>query len=121
MIYDEVLFPPRMRKEPALESSKDLASNKIEATERAEHEAFLGLEGKSLLVFSPTNPVRVFLARIVTRKWYRLTINSLGVLSSLLLIITSPLKPSDSGVNRAITVVEYVDETYPGVYLLLLM
>lgn len=48
------------------------------------------LEGRSLFVFSPTNPIRIFLARIVWHHRFEQFIITLIVLSSAVLAIDAP-------------------------------
>ena len=65
--------------------------------------------GISLSFFESTSPTRQFVYTIITRKWYMILIQSLGVLSSLLLIFYSPLKdPKEDTLNKSIIMIEYI-------------
>lgn len=107
-IFDEVLFPTHLRMLEAEIPLRKSPTKQFKSSANFESTDSIALEGKSLFMFTSDNLLRKRLAQIVTKRWYKLTISSIGVASSLILVVSSPLRDPETGINFAVKIIEYV-------------
>jgi hypothetical protein len=68
----------------------------------------IALRGKSLKIFSPTNPLRRALAKIVVSTWFEIIVLVFILFSSVLLALEYPQQDKDSDLVRFIGIMDYV-------------
>lgn len=90
------------RVERAIEAGDDVANNPwaTESWEEKRQRKLANLRGRSLFLFGPKNPVRLFLARVVTSYVFEVLIMIIIVFSSILLALDSPSLAPDSRLAR---------------------
>ena len=85
---------------------KNLMEDLIDPTVKINSKVDVILQGRSLFIFSKTNPIRLFLLKVVTHRAFDPFILFLILFSTILLTIDNPLNDPDGTVQ---TVLGYID------------